>query len=121
MNQNASQTLPIILNLIAAALGAVGQWLYKIGGKQLGLIPILKNWQLFVGMALFCVVMVLFVYAFKLGGRLSVVYPVYATTFVWGMLIAINFDHEPWAWTQIIGVGLVVSGVSVIAFGYPKL
>jgi drug/metabolite transporter (DMT)-like permease len=120
MNTNTSQTLPIILNLIAAVLGAIGQWLYKIGGKQLGLGPILKNWQLFTGMALFCVVMVLFVYAFKLGGRLSVVYPVYATTFVWGMLIAVNLDHEPWAWTQVMGVGLVVLGVSVIAFGYPK-
>jgi drug/metabolite transporter (DMT)-like permease len=120
MNENASQTLPIMLNLIAAVLGAVGQWFYKIGGKQLGIIPIFKNWQLFIGMVLFCIVMVLFVYAFKLGGRLSVVYPVYATTFVWGMLIAINLDHEPWAWSQVMGVAFVVLGVSVIAFSYPK-
>lgn len=120
MNENASQTYPIILNLIAAILGAIGQWLYKIGGKQLGVVPLFKNWQLFVGMILFCIVMVLFVYAFKLGGRLSVVYPVYATTFVWGMLIAIKIDHEPWALAQIFGVALVVAGVSAIAFGYPK-
>lgn len=120
MNQNASQTLPIILNLIAAVVGAVGQWLYKMGANQLGHIPLFKNWQLFVGMILFCLVMGLFIFAFKLGGRLSVVYPVYATTFVWGMLIAINIDHEPWAKTQVLGVGLVVLGVSAIALGYPK-
>lgn len=120
MNENASQTLPIILNLLAAIIGAVGQWLYKIGGKQLGAVPLIKNWQLYVGMVLFCAVMVLFVYAFKIGGRLSVVYPVYASTFVWGMLIAIKVDHEPWAWAQLFGVGLVVLGVSIIAFCYPK-
>lgn len=120
MNENASQTLPILLNLAAAIIGATGQWLYKIGGKQLGTIPLMKNWQLFVGVILFCMVMVLFVTAFKLGGKLSVVYPVYATTFVWGMLIAVNFDHEPWAWSQVAGISLIVAGVSVIAFGYPK-
>ena len=115
MSLQPSQTIPIILNLIAAVLGAVGQWLYKIGGAQLGLIPLYKHWQLYVGMVLFCVVMVLFVIAFKLGGRLSVVYPVYATTFIWGMLLAVIIDKEPWAWAQIGGVCLIVVGVSIVA------
>ena len=115
-----SQTMPIILNLLAAILGAVGQWLYKIGGVNLGVVPLYKNWHLFVGMILFCVVMVLFVVAFKMGGRLSVVYPVYATTFIWGALLAINIEKEPWAWGQIAGIVLVVIGVSCVAVFSPK-
>lgn len=115
-----SQTLPIILNLIAAVLGAIGQWLYKIGGLKLGTIPIYKNWHLFSGMILFCVVMVLFVASFKLGGRLSVVYPIYATTFIWGTGIALYIDKEPWAWGQIAGIALIVLGVSFIAIFSPK-
>jgi multidrug transporter EmrE-like cation transporter len=114
------QTIPIILNLVAAILGAVGQWLYKIGGTRLGTVAIYKNWHLFVGMILFCVVMVLFVIAFKLGGRLSVVYPVYATTFIWGMMIAVWFDKEPWAMPQMFGVLLILAGVSMIAAFYPR-
>lgn len=119
METQNSQTIPIALNLIAAVLGAVGQWLYKIGGTQLGRIPIYKNWQLYLGMILFCLVMVLFVIAFKLGGRLSVVYPVYATTFIWSMILAITLDKEPWAWAQLLGVFMIVTGVSVIAAFYP--
>jgi multidrug transporter EmrE-like cation transporter len=109
----------MILNLIAAVIGAVGQWLYKIGGNNLGVVPFFKNWHLYVGMILFCVVMVLFVAAFKMGGKLSVVYPVYATTFVWGTIIAIYFDKEPWSVLQLAGVGLVVIGVSMVAMFAP--
>ena len=117
----SSQTWPMILNLVAAVIGAVGQWLYKLGSQQLGHISIWKNWQIFVGMFLFCIVMVLFVIAFKMGGRLAVTYPIYATTFIWGTGIAIYFDKEPWAWMQLAGIGLIVVGVSFVAAFAPKI
>lgn len=120
MDKSASQLIPILLNLAAAVFGALGQWLYKIGGNRLGNIPLYKNWQLFSGMAIFCGVMVLFVIAFKMGGRLSVTYPVYATTFIWGMLLSILIEKEPWAWGQIAGVFLIMAGVSMIAIFYPR-
>lgn len=116
----SSQLIPILLNLLAAIFGALGQWLYKIGGVQMKTTPLLKNWPLFVGMFLFCIVMVLFVWAFRMGGKLSVTYPVYATTFVWGMLIATYFDKEPWAWLQVFGIALIVIGVSFVAGFSPK-
>src|SRR4051812_33490434 len=89
METSTSQTIPILMNLLAAIVGAVGQYFYKMGGKQMGSVPFVKNWPLYVGMALFCFVMVLFVWGFKLGGRLGVVYPIYATTFLWGTALAI--------------------------------
>jgi len=115
-----SQFIPIVLNLVAAVLGALGQYLYKIGGLKLGVIPLIKNWYLYTGMILFCVVMVLFVWAFRLGGRLGVVYPVYATTFIWGFLIATMLDQEPYSWVQVLGIGFIMVGVSCIALGYAK-
>jgi multidrug transporter EmrE-like cation transporter len=115
-----SQTMPIILNLIAAFFGAIGQYLYKQGGKRLGTEPIYQNWPLFVGMVLFCGIMVLFVWAFKMGGRLSVVYPVYATTFIWGTLLAIWGEKEAVSAMQMVGIGIVFVGVSLIAVGYPR-
>ena len=117
MSQSTSQFVPIVLNLIAAVLGALGQYLYKLGGLRLGTEPIYRNWPLYTGMVLFCVVMVLFVVAFRLGGRLSVVYPVYATTFVWGTGLAIWLDHEPVTPMQIAGVGVIVLGVTFVALG----
>ena len=112
-----SQVLPIIMNLIAAIFGAFGQYYYKIGGTKIGEISIWKNWQIYLGIILFCVVMALFVASYKFGGRLSVVYPVYATTFVWGLLIAIFWEQEPYSSTQIIGTVVVMLGVSLIAMG----
>ena len=69
--------------------GAVGQYLYKSGADaaQDGWVSYL-NWRLLTGVACYIAVMVLFVAAFKRGGQLQVLYPVYASTFVFGALIA---------------------------------
>jgi multidrug transporter EmrE-like cation transporter len=116
----APQGLPILCYLLAGVLGAGGQYFYKMGSASLGKTPLWTNWPLFIGMLLFIVVMVLFVVGFKLGGRLGVVYPVYATSFIWGLLLAIKVEKEPWSLLQLIGVLFIVLGVSCIAFGSPK-
>ena len=115
-----SQLVPILLNLLAAFFGAGGQYLYKLGAARMDSVPLLRNWALFAGVVLFCVVMGCFVWAFKLGGRLSVVYPVYATTFFWGMLLAVLVDGEPYSGLQIAGVAVIVLGVAMLAVGYPR-
>ncbi len=120
MAEQQSQLIPILLNLLAALFGAVGQYLYKWGGSRLGQEPIWKNWPLFLGMALFCGVMVLFVLAFKAGGRLSITYPVYATTFVWGFLLAVLADKEPWSVLQLGGILVILAGVILVAVGGAK-
>jgi drug/metabolite transporter (DMT)-like permease len=108
---------PILLNFLAAILGAAGQALYQVGGLRLGQVPLWKNWALFLGMALFCVVMVLFVVAFKWGGKLSVTYPAYATTFIWGALIAHYFRGESISGTQVVGLTIIVLGVGLSVLG----
>lgn len=120
MAEQQSQLIPILLNLLAALFGAVGQYFYKWGGNRLANEPIWKNWPLFLGMALFCGVMVMFVLAFKAGGRLSVTYPVYATTFIWGFLLAILADKEPWTPLQLGGIFVILAGVVMVAIGGTK-
>lgn len=115
---NQSQTVPILLNLLAAVLGALGQYLYKLGGLRLSLVPLYKNWPLYTGMVLFCVVMLLFVMAFKAGGKLAVTYPIYATTFVWGTILAVCVDKEPYAPLQLVGVGTILLGVALVAYSH---
>lgn len=110
-----SQKLPILLTCLAAIAGAFGQFFYKKGAAELRLVPIYENWRLFAGVSLFCIVMVLFVSSYRIGGRISVVYPVYATTFVWGILIGIFIEKEPWAPMQSLGLALLILGISLIA------
>lgn len=115
------QTIPILLNLLAAALGALGQYAYKIGGLQMGQVSLLKNYSLWLGVLLFCGVMVLFVMGYKLGGRMSVVYPFYATTFVWGALIGKYLEKEPMNAMMMAGIGLIVTGLILIANSLEKV
>ena len=108
------QTLPIVLNLIAAVFGAVGQYFYKVGAARLGSAPIWKNWEIALGAILFIGVMGLFIAAFKAGGKLSVTYPVYATTFAWGLLLGAVVEKESINAGQIAGVLLILAGVALV-------
>jgi len=76
--------------LFAAFLGALGQLLYKSGADRATgpAMSYIANPRLIGGVACYISVMVLFVAAFKRGGSLTVLYPLYATTFVWAMILS---------------------------------
>lgn len=112
-----SQTLPMFLHFLAGVFGALGQYYYKKGGLRLGTLPLWQNWWIFAGVFSFCLVMVLFVYSYKFGGRISAVYPVYATTFVWGALMGHFLDREPLAPLTLVGIALILAGVLAVGFG----
>jgi len=116
----SNQLVPIILNLLASVFGAYGQWLYKIGALRFTDQAIWKNWHFLGGMACFTVVMICFMVAFRLGGRLSVTFPIYALTFVWGTLIGVYIDKEPFTTVQGIGVVMVFIGVSIVGAMAPR-
>jgi len=109
-----AQKLPILLNCLAAVMGAFGQFCYKRGA--VGTANPLFSGCTLSGVIFFCAVMVLFSLSSRLGGRLSVVYPFYATVFVWGTLIGVWFDREPWHPNYVLGLGLILAGVSIIAW-----
>ncbi len=103
------QKWPIFLNLVAALFGAFGQYFYKIGAQKSDLVSIL------IGVVLFIGVMALFVFAYRLGGKISVVYPFYATTFIWGALIGYYFEKEPLNQWMLVGLALILVGLTLIA------
>jgi len=115
--ETPSQLVPIALNLVAAIFGASGQFFYRRGSQQLADVPLWKNYELGVGCLLFCLVMVLFVFAYKLGGKMSVVYPFYATTFIWSTIIAVSFLGEKVSALQWCGIAAVTVGTALIAMG----
>lgn len=112
-----SQLIPIVLNAIAAIVGALGQLFYKRGSEQIGQIPLWTNINLLLGCLMFCGVMVFFVIAYKMGGKMSVVYPFYATTFLWSSVISVFVLGERIGVMQGVGIAAVFAGVSLIAMG----
>lgn len=103
----------ILLFLLASVLGAVGQFLYKSGADTSGgsLSSYLLNPRILGGVVCYIGVMVLFVAAFKKGGALSVLYPVYASTFIFAALIGLAAYGAPIKPINILGMAVLVLGM----------
>lgn len=103
----------ILMFVIAAMLGAIGQYLYKSGADAAGntLGSYIFNMRIVLGVVCYVGVMVLFVAAFRGGGSLTVLYPVYASTFVWAAVIALIAYHTPIKPVNVAGMVLLVGGM----------
>jgi hypothetical protein len=107
--------LSIALFLLAAFLGALGQFLYKSGAARTTSSPFsYLNPRLIGGVLCYTAVMALFVAAFKRGGSLTVLYPLYATTFVWAAIIALTTDGTPIKPINILGMLLLAAGMGLM-------
>ena len=105
--------LSMFLFLLAALFGAFGQFLYKSGAERAGgsILSYLANGRIIGGVACYVAVMALFVAAFKRGGALTALYPIYATTFIWAALIALWIYGTPIKPLNILGFALLVAGM----------
>ena len=109
----STPAISVIFFLAAAFLGALGQYLYKSGADQAGgtAASYLANPRLLGGVICYLAVMVLFVAAFKRGGALTVLYPLYATTFIWAAVLALAVYGTPIKPVNVAGMGLLVTGM----------
>ena len=104
--------MSISLFAVAASLGAIGQFLYKSGADKAtsSLWSYVANMRILTGVACYVAVMVLFVAAFRRGGSPAVLYPVYASTFIWAALIG-QFAYK----TQITSLNVI--GMACLVLG----
>lgn len=111
--------ISILFFLLASLLGAAGQFFYREGARRAsgGLMGYLMNGRILVGVACYIGVMTLFVAAFKKGGSLTVLYPVYASTFIWAALIALWVDGQPIRMANVAGMALLVGGMYLMGKG----
>ena len=112
----STPVLSIVYFLVAALAGALGQYLYKSGADQASgsIASYVLNLRLLGGVVCYIAVMVLFVAAFKQGGSMSVLYPLYATTFVWAALIALLAYGTPIRLVNIAGMALLALGMCLM-------
>jgi len=78
----------ILCFVVASLLGAVGQFIFKSASDKMkeGVLAFLLDIRIYIGMLCYIAVMGLFVYAFKRGGSVTVLYPIYASTFIWAAI-----------------------------------
>ena len=103
----------ILCFVVAALFGAVGQYLYKSGADAADgtLGGYLLNPRLITGLLCYAAVMVLFVAGFRLGGRMTLLYPIYASTFIWAALIGWRAYSTPITATNVFGMVTLVLGM----------
>ncbi|OAI12092.1 hypothetical protein A1507_19060 [Methylomonas koyamae] len=104
--------ISILFFLIASVAGAAGQYLYKSGAEaaNAGIWSYLLNLKLWAGVACYIAVMVLFIAAFKRGGSPAVLYPIYASTFIWAAVFG-------WLWYGIPIKAVNVAGMACLVLG----
>jgi multidrug transporter EmrE-like cation transporter len=105
--------ISIVFFLLASLFGALGQFLYKSGAERApgGIASYLANPRLLGGVACYIAVMVLFVAAFKRGGSLTTLYPVYATTFIFAAFIGLWAYGTPIKPANVGGMALLIAGM----------
>ncbi len=102
------------LVLFCALLGGIGQIFFKLGSSSFSLdVSLFQNWQLIVGVVLYGVAMVLFIYALKFG-NVSILYPLIATSYIWVSLFASVFLGEAFPLYKWSGVLLIIGGIAII-------
>lgn len=113
MGNPTTPLVSIVMFVAAALLGATGAFLYKSGAQGAGgsIGSYLFNARILGGVACYISVMVLFVAAFRAGGALTVLYPVYASTFIFGAVIALLAYGTPIKSVNVVGMILLVIGM----------
>jgi multidrug transporter EmrE-like cation transporter len=109
----------IVCMLVASIFGAAGQYLYKTGASHsvAGPFATMLNPWILAGMGCYIAVMVLFTQAFKAGGQVTVLYPVYATTFIWAAIIGQAIYNQPIRLVHIAGMILLIVGIYLMGVG----
>ncbi len=109
-----SQILPLAVFQAAAFAGALGQLLYKKGASNDSERSLNARLQLFLGMVLYIGVTLLFLLAYRLGGEVSILYPTYGATFVWGLVLARLFSRERITAVKALGTSFVMGGICLV-------
>lgn len=109
----------IICVLIASVLGAIGQFLFKLAATRGGAAPLGFLWTpwALIGLSCYIAVMMLFSLAFQRGGTVQVLYPIYATTFIWAAAMAWAIYGQPIRPIHVAGMILLIVGIICMSAG----
>jgi drug/metabolite transporter (DMT)-like permease len=111
--------LVIFITLVAALIASLSQILYKKGlTKKLSSIKdfifALKERNVLIGMVGYLISLVVYLYALA-NAPLSVVYPVFASTFIFVAIFSSIFLKEQHSKLRYVGILFVFAGIAIIA------
>ena len=114
-----SRRQSIALVFCCTAFGAIAQILIKSGANALPNghpMSMITNLPLMAGYSLYGISTILLVLALR-DGELSILYPVISLTYVWVTFLSVMFFKESMNFFKILGVLIIVTGVTMLGKG----
>jgi len=114
----------VAITLAAAAIAAASQYVFKKNIKKFklgfaGIVSVLKNRQMVLGLGMYLVSFLLYIYALHAAPILSFVYPVFASTFVFVLLISKYALNEQVSIARALGIFCIIAGIMIVSLTYP--
>ena len=99
-------------------LTSTTQLFWKFGAEQLefNILSIITNINIFAGILLYAIGGVLLIISFR-GGEVSVLYPIFATSYIWVSFLSIYFLNEIMNLFKWLGIFTIVLGIFLIGYG----
>lgn len=112
-------TIAILITL-SVITGSFGALLLKRGSKHFnipynfkGLIKLIKNYELTLGLLMYGISSIFFIITLRLG-ELSLIYPLTSLTYVFVCILSIYFLNEKMNKYKWAGIGFILLGVILI-------
>ena len=112
----------VSFTLVAALLAAAAQYLFKSSIKGFsislkGITSLMRNRSLLAGFAVYIVALGVYIQALRYG-ELSFVYPIFASVFIFVLLISKYKLKEKVGIARIAGIGLIILGIILTALTF---
>ncbi|MBI4144396.1 EamA family transporter [Candidatus Woesearchaeota archaeon] len=106
----------VFLVIVGTIIGSFGALFLKQGSASfsLNIKGVLRNWRVLLGLFLYGVSTIPFIYALKFGD-VSVLYPVTSLTNIWVCLLGQFVLKERMNVTKWVGIALIINGVISIS------
>jgi len=123
---NHQQRRSFLLVVCCTIIGAAAQVLIKKGASALGANPTMLQTAiamvltpaLFAGYSMYGISTILLVLALR-HGQLSLLYPVFAMTYVWVTILSVVVFHESMNPYKLAGIVTIVAGIAVLGREQP--
>ncbi len=114
----------IAVTLLASAVAAIAQYILKkyirtfeFNTKEV--IAIMTRDRTLLGIGLYGVSLVLYLYALRSTPVISLIYPIFSSSFIFIFLISRHVLKESFSSNRVLGIILIVIGIFLISLTFP--
>ena len=117
----ATKLWAMAIILAATLLTSTAQLFYKFGAEKLSfdILSIITNLELIAGLILYAIGGILLILSFR-GGEVSVLYPIFATSYIWVSIMSMYFLNEVMNIFKWTGIFVIIAGIVFIGLGSKK-